>query len=137
MTPAEKPVRILVGRAAHDPSDAVGDAAGPCQTPRIDIHEEADGLVLEADLPGATAEGLTVTVDGHVLALHARVAAPLPPGVLPLLEESPLGTFAREFILSDEVDRDRITADLSRGVLSLRLPRAERARPRRIEIKTP
>jgi HSP20 family protein len=91
-------------------------------TPPIDIHEGPEGLVLEADLPGAIEKNLRIEL--------APEAARL------LHEEYRLGDYQRSFILGDEVDRDRITAELTNGVLRLFLPKADRKRTRRIEIKT-
>lgn len=105
-------------------------------TPLIDIHEGPDGLVLEADLPGATEQGLRIQLEENVLSLHAHVPSPAPEGARTLHEEYPVGDFQRSFILSDEVERGRISAELKNGVLRLVLPKAERAKTRRIEIKS-
>lgn len=108
----------------------------PCYTPLIDIHEGAEGLILEADLPGATEDQVQIQLEDNVLTLHARVATTPSDSVRLLHEEYRLGDFHRSFILSDEVDRTRISAELKNGVLRLVLPRAERAQTRRIEIKS-
>ncbi len=105
-------------------------------TPLIDIHESPDGLVLEADLPGASENGLRIQLEDNVLSLHAQVHSPAPEGARALHEEYRVGDFCRSFILSDEVERSRITAELKNGVLRLTLPKAERAKTRRIEIKS-
>jgi HSP20 family molecular chaperone IbpA len=105
-------------------------------TPPIDIHEGTDGLILEADLPGATDQNLSIELEDNVLSLYAKVESPAPQGARLVHEEYRLGDYQRSFILSDEVDRDRITAELKDGVLRLFLPKAERARTRRIEIKS-
>ena len=104
-------------------------------TPPIDIHEGPEGLTLEADLPGATERNLQVQLEENVLSLYVRIDSPAPEDARLIHEEYRLGDYHRSFILSDEVDRDRITADLKNGVLRLFLPKAERARARRIEIK--
>jgi HSP20 family molecular chaperone IbpA len=92
--------------------------------------------VLEADLPGVSESGVTVQLVDHVLSLHARVdPAPLQGGRL-IHEEYRVSDFHRSFILSDEVERSRITAELKNGVLRLTMPRAERSKTRRIEVKT-
>ncbi len=106
------------------------------QTPPIDIHEEPEGLVLEADLPGVSEDLVTVQIEENVLTLHARNKSRLPEGVRALHEEFAVADFHRSFILSDEVDRDRISAELKNGVLRLVLPKAERVKTRRIEIKS-
>jgi HSP20 family molecular chaperone IbpA len=105
-------------------------------TPAIDIHESQDGLVLVADLPGATENSLSVEVQDNVLTLSAVVELPSFPNARLIHEEFRPVAFHRSFILSDEVDRDHITAQFSHGVLSLFLPKAERARTRKIEVKT-
>ncbi len=106
-------------------------------TPPLDIHETADGLVLEADLPGVTSSQLEVRVEDNVLTIYGRVTWPVPEGGQALYEELHPGDYYRSFILSDEVDTERISADFSQGVLRLKLSRAAKARPRRIEIRTP
>jgi HSP20 family molecular chaperone IbpA len=103
--------------------------------PLIDIHEGPDGLILEADLPGASSETLAIQLEDNVLSLHAQVAPPAPEGARMLHEEYRVGDFYRSFILSDEVDRSRISAELKNGVLRLILPKAERVKTHRIEVK--
>jgi len=105
-------------------------------TPPIDIHEGPDGLTLEADLPGATERNLRIQLEDNVLSLYAKIDSPVPDGARLVHEEYRLGDYHRSFILSDEVDREQITAELKNGVLRLTLPKAERARTRRIEIKS-
>jgi HSP20 family protein len=105
-------------------------------TPPIDIHESPEGLILEADIPGATEQGLHVQLEDNVLKLYARVEQQVPQEAPLIHEEYRLGDYHRSFILSDEVDRERITAELKNGVLRVLLPKADRARTRRIEIKS-
>jgi HSP20 family molecular chaperone IbpA len=105
-------------------------------TPPIDIHEGPEGLTLEADLPGAKEANLHVQLEDNVLSLYARIDSPAPEGARLVHEEYRVGDFHRSFILSDEVDRERIAAEINNGVLRLFLPKAERARTRRIEIKS-
>ena len=103
-------------------------------TPPIDIFETADGLVLRADLPGVSLESLELQIKDNRLTLFGRVETVLPEDAVPLHREFEVGDFLRSFILSDEVDYDRITARLSRGVLEVELPRAEQPDPRRIQV---
>jgi HSP20 family molecular chaperone IbpA len=110
--------------------------SGVCHTPLIDIHEGPEGLVLEADLPGASENNLSIQLEDNVLSLHARVASSLPEGTRVLHEEYGAADYFRSFILSDEVERSKISAELKNGVLRLHLPKAERAKTRRIEIKS-
>jgi HSP20 family molecular chaperone IbpA len=120
---------------ARVPKPGVEVSQRGVHTPLIDIHEGPDGLVLEADLPGVTENDVAIQLEDNVLSLHARVSSPAPEQARVLHEEYRLGDFVRSFILSDEVDRARIAAELKNGVLRLTLPRAERAKTRRIEIK--
>jgi HSP20 family protein len=134
------PVEISQSPAqVPDPSQAGTQAVHETrlyQTPSIDIHEGPDGLVLEADLPGATESDVSIQLEHNVLVLHAKVASSVPEGARLLHEEYRSVDYYRSFILSDEVERSRITAELKNGVLRLVLPKAERAKTRRIEIKS-
>jgi HSP20 family molecular chaperone IbpA len=105
-------------------------------TPPIDIHEGPEGLVLEADLPGVSEGQVTIQLEDNVLSLLAKADAPAPEGARVLHEEYRPGDYYRSFILSDEVERSKITAEFHHGVLRLTLPKAERVKTRRIEIKT-
>ncbi len=122
--------------APADPARDDRERKAPAFTPPIDIHEEPDGLVLEADLPGAIGQNLRIQLEDNVLSLYARIDSPVPEGARLLHEEFRLGDYQRSFILGDEVDRERITAELTHGVLRLALPKADRLRTRRIEIKS-
>lgn len=104
--------------------------------PPIDIHETGDGLVLEADLPGVSLRTLDLQVENNKLTLYGRVETKLPADARAVHQEYNVGDFLRSFILSDNVDHDRITAKLSNGVLRVELPRVGESRPRRIEVST-
>ncbi|MEZ6042727.1 MAG: Hsp20/alpha crystallin family protein [Planctomycetaceae bacterium] len=104
--------------------------------PPIDIYETADGLVLYADLPGVTADDLELQVQDNRLTLFGRVKRKNPDNAVLLHQEYEIGDFVRSFILSDHVDHERIHAKLNHGVLRVELPRAERARPRKIEVSS-
>lgn len=105
-------------------------------TPALDIHETPDGLILEADLPGVPPDQLEVRVEDNVLYIHGKIRWPNLENGRALYEELRPGDFYRSFILSDEVDAEKITADFEQGVLRLQLPRASKARPRKIEVRT-
>jgi HSP20 family molecular chaperone IbpA len=139
MSEDHTPIRVSVDtspsstRPAQPPANQVPRAT---ITPPIDIHDGPDGLTLEADLPGATASSLVIQLEHNVLSLDARIDAPAPEGARPIHQEYAVGDYHRSFILSDDVDRERITAELMNGVLRVHLPKADRARARRIEIKS-
>ncbi len=127
------------GQSASDPQIPVTAGALPAPprllfNPPTDIYETPDGLVLYADLPGVTLEGLELQVQDNRLTLFGRVQRREPPNAVVLHAEYEVGDFLRSFILSDEVDHERIQAKLSHGVLRVELPKAPRARPRRIEV---
>ena len=103
-------------------------------TPPIDIYETPDGLVLYADLPGVTADSLDLQVQDKRLTLYGRVQQRDAVGARVLHQEYQTGDFLRSFILSDDVDHERIQAKLNNGVLRVELPRAARAKPRRIDV---
>ncbi len=141
MTTEQHPVAVAVSidrdAKASQRASNPGPGTSPAdQTPLIDIHDGPEGLVLEADVPGVPDGNLSIQVEDNVLSLRGRVEAPAPADARVLHEEYRPGDFYRSFILSDEVDRARISAEVVNGVLRLGLPKAERAKTRRIEIKT-
>jgi HSP20 family protein len=93
-----------------------------------------EGLVLTADLPGVSKEGLEVGVNDGVLTISGKLAHVAPPGD-PIYRECELTNFFRQFEIGEEIDRDRISAELKHGVLTLKLPKTERAKPKQIEVK--
>ena len=104
--------------------------------PAIDIYEGPEGLILEADLPGVTEESLRIDLEHNVLNLRAEIVRPVPPGARVLYEESPATAFFRSFILTDDIQKDAIRAELKDGVLRLHLPRTDQGPSRRIEVST-
>jgi HSP20 family molecular chaperone IbpA len=106
------------------------------RTPPIDIFEVDEGLVLRADLPGVSPENLELQVQDNRLTLLGRITSPAPPEADLIHQEYHVGHFMRSFILSDDVDHDRISARLANGVLEVMLPRTPSARPRRISVQT-
>ncbi|MFQ5733033.1 MAG: Hsp20/alpha crystallin family protein [Planctomycetaceae bacterium] len=103
-------------------------------TPPIDIYETDEGLVLQADLPGVTVETLELQVQDNKLTLFGRVSAQVDSDAQTIHREYNVGDFLRSFILSDDVDHNRIRANLNRGVLRIVLPKAAQAEPRRIDV---
>ncbi|MEQ9409199.1 MAG: Hsp20/alpha crystallin family protein [Fuerstiella sp.] len=119
----------------NDGGDKPSPASGPRMlfNPPIDIYETPEGLVLYADLPGVQAEGLDLQVQDNRLSLFGRVEKD-PDDTDIVHQEYKVGDFLRSFILSDEVDHERISARLNNGVLRVELPRTTRTEPRRIEV---
>lgn len=137
MSEDHSPFRVTVASGGGESAEQTGPSERSVMlTPLVDIHEGPEGLVLEADLPGVAEDALTVQLEENVLSLHARTQLPPIEGGRILHEEICPGDFVRSFILSDEVDRSRITASLRNGLLRIVLPRAERTRTRRIEVSS-
>ena len=107
----------------------------PVFTPAVDIYETNDALILLADLPGVSKDDLNIRLEDDVLTLEGVALADAAPAGEPLLTEYRTGTFFRQFTLSEAIDRDKIDAQLNHGVLKLVLPKAEAAKPKRIEVK--
>ena len=103
-------------------------------TPPIDIYETDDGLVLLADLPGVSLDSLELQVQDNKLTLFGRVKPPVPADSTLRYQEYQVGDYLRSFILSDEVDHERVTATLNNGVLKVWLPKAKKALARRIRV---
>ena len=104
-------------------------------TPPVDIYERVDGLVVKADLPGVAKEDLDVRVENSLLTIRGKAAHAAPGD--PVYSEYGLVNFFRQFELNERVDQSNISADLKHGVLTLNLPKAEEAKPRKIEVKVP
>lgn len=102
-------------------------------TPPVDIYETAQGLVVKADLPGVAKEDLDLRVENSQLTIRGRANHAVRGE--PLYREYELVHFFRQFELTDSVDQEKISADLKNGVLTLSLPKAEEAKPRRIEVQ--
>jgi HSP20 family molecular chaperone IbpA len=100
--------------------------------PPVDIYEVADGLVVTADVPGVTQDQIEVRVDNHILTIRSQASEHTVAD--PSYREYGLVSYFRQFELSDKVDEGKITADLKHGVLTLTLPKAEEAKPRKISV---
>lgn len=102
-------------------------------TPPVDIFETAEGLVVKADLPGVDKSDLDVRVENNLLTIRGKPSH-VAPGE-PLYREYGLVNFFRQFELNERVDQKGISAELTHGVLTLTLPKAEEAKPRKIEVR--
>lgn len=102
-------------------------------TPAVDIYETEEELVLLADMPGVGVDGLDIDLKDNTLSLIGKIEPGQPEGD-ELLTEYRLGNYFRSFSLTDAVDQERISATLADGVLKLKLPKAQKAVPRKIPI---
>jgi len=113
------------------PSDTEGTRS---MLPRVDVLEDGAGITLLADMPGVPKEKLELKVEGDTLLIEGTVSAPGPQEMEAIYVEVRVPRFRRAFTLSRELDANRIEASLKDGVLKLRIPKQEHAKPRRIEV---
>lgn len=107
---------------------------GATYVPRFDIAETPDELVLYGDLPGVAREDLELRFENEHLIVYGKVH-PRHEGREFLGGEYGVGDFHREFYVSESVDPEKITAELTGGVLTVHLPKVEALKPRRIEVR--
>ena len=110
--------------------------AGPVFSPAIDIFETEKEITLLADMPGVKANNLSIDLKENVLTLSGEVEAPEGPDEVDVLREYRTGRYFREFSLSQLIDQAKIDAELKEGVLKLKLPKVEKATPRKISVKS-
>lgn len=103
--------------------------------PPVDVFEDASGITLYADLPGVPKDKLTLHVEADTLTIEGEVVLDLPEGMEATHSEVNLPRYRRVFTLSKELDSEKVGAEFNNGVLKLRIPKAEHAQPRKIEIK--
>jgi HSP20 family protein len=104
-------------------------------TMAMDAYREGDEYVVAFDLPGVSTEAIDIDVERNMLTVKAeRRPAAKADDVQMDLSERPLGVFSRQIVLADTLDTERIAAEYDAGVLTLRIPIAERAKPRKIAI---
>ncbi|HXV75181.1 MAG TPA: Hsp20/alpha crystallin family protein [Candidatus Polarisedimenticolaceae bacterium] len=126
----------MTQREKQPVSGAESTRPGRVFTPVVDIYETDGAITLLADMPGVTSEGLAIDLRDNVLTIDGSVDDVGGPNEVLLLREYDTGAYRREFRLTNLIDQARIEATLKDGVLKLTLPKAEAARPRRIEVKT-
>ena len=121
-------------RAASAPSSSRGRNEAALLPP-VDVIEDATGITLYADVPGLSKERLELNVEADTLTIEGELDLSLPEGMQASHVEVGVGRYRRVFTLGKELDTAKVTAELANGVLTLRIPRAEHAQPRRIEVK--
>lgn len=116
---------------------AAGDAArsAPALLPPVDVLEDASGITLYADLPGVPRERLQLQVEGDQLAIEGEAVIAVPEGTEPSHVEVDLPRYRRSFTLSRELDASQISAELSHGVLRVRIPKAPHLQTRRVAVQ--
>jgi HSP20 family protein len=106
----------------------------PVYIPNVDIYESENEIVLVADMPGVSSENVDIDVRDNQLTIQGKVVLEdLKEEVL--FQEYGIGDYFRQFSLSSKIDQSKIEASMKDGVLSLTLPKAEAARPKKITVK--
>jgi HSP20 family protein len=110
-----------------------GTAGRPAAMP-IDAYRKGDEFVVMLDLPGVDPASIDLTVERNLLSIHAERRRPGDDDVELIIGERPHGTFSRQLFLAETLDTDRLQAEYVDGVLRVRVPVKEQAKPRRVEI---
>lgn len=125
-----------VAGAAEEVAPAEHTRSGCYYRPNVDILEQADELIVLADVPGATGDAIDIQFEDGNLTIHAKVEPRQDDKTEYLRREFGVGDFYRTFRISEAIDASKITADCADGVLTLHLPKAEEAKPRKIAVKS-
>jgi len=107
---------------------------GKAYIPRADIYETNDELVIVADMPGVAENSLDITLEKNVLSIKGFVEIPTPDNYSLAYAEYEVGDFERNFTLSNELDRENISAKVKNGVLYVHLPKAAPAKTKKITV---
>ena len=107
-----------------------------CFTPRADIYETDDRIVVVVDIPGADEDSVDITLEKNILTINAYVEPEEFDGFSPAFSEYEVGDYQRNFKLSDAIDREKIEATIKDGVLRLELGKAGEAKTRKINVKS-
>ena len=111
----------------------MGTVARPVTMP-MDAYRSGEAFLVQLDLPGVRADSIELTVERNVLTVHATRSRPSAENVEMLAAERPHGEFSRQLFLGDSLDTEHIDANYRDGVLTLRIPITERAKPRKVTI---
>ncbi len=127
--------RTLPATATPGQPAATARDEGAALWPPVDVIEDATGITLYADLPGVPREKLNLQVEGDTLTIEAELGLDVPPGLASTHAEVQLARYRRVFTLSKELDAEKVNAELQHGVLRLRIPKAEHAQPRKVQVQ--
>ena len=127
------PPTLTTEETRNDVPTAEGTFSGATYSPRFDIWENDDEMILYGDLPGVIPEDLNVHFENPVLTIHGKVN-PRHNDIKFLHGEYGIGDFHRTFTIGEAIDSERISAELKNGVVTVHLPKSEKVKPRRIEV---
>ncbi|WP_028319426.1 Hsp20/alpha crystallin family protein [Desulfobulbus elongatus] len=129
---SEQELKVQEKKAAQP-----GDETTKTETyfaPHVDIYETEREVTVVADMPGVTVDGVDLSLEDNILTIQGHRAPHGQPGRL-VLEEYEVGHYLRRFTVAEVIDQEKIAATLADGVLTVRLPKAVPAQPRKIEVK--
>jgi HSP20 family protein len=118
----------------QDASRSVARRDAQAMTPRVDVLEDDSGITLIADMPGVSKESLEINVENDALVIEGVISSATPQALEATYAEIRVPRYRRSFTLSRELDAGHIEAQLKDGVLKLRIPKHEQARPQRISV---
>jgi HSP20 family protein len=104
--------------------------------PNADIFETEDALTVVLEMPGVDRNSIDIGVESGVLTVEGRINFDKYEGLEPVYSEYNIGPYRRSFRISSRIDQDKINAEMRDGVITLILPKAEEAKPRKIEVKS-
>lgn len=136
MTHHDEGKEIQVGKRQDVSGKTEPTRSGPVFIPAIDIFETDNEINLAADMPGVTSEKVNVDLRDNTLTIAGEIEPLEMAEEEDLLIEYEVGQYFRQFTIPELIDQDKIDAQLAEGVLKLVLPKAEKAKPRKIEIRS-
>ncbi len=104
--------------------------------PNADIFETDDALTVVLEMPGVNRDNIDIGVESGVLTVEGKINFDKYEGLEPVYSEYNVGPYRRSFRISSRIDQDKINAEMRDGVITLTLPKAEEAKPRKIEVKS-
>jgi HSP20 family molecular chaperone IbpA len=119
----------------REPQNRASESGGVLRPP-VDIFENAEGITLRADMPGVSKDRLNLRLDGPNLLVEGTIEIAPQGQMQALYADVRSAVYRRSFMLSNELEPDKIDANLKDGVLTVRIPKRAELRPRRIEVRT-
>ncbi|MGQ9485254.1 MAG: Hsp20/alpha crystallin family protein [Desulfosoma sp.] len=129
---AEKDIEVREKREVQTQSETTRNI--PVYVPAVDIYETEEALTLVADMPGVSPENVDIDIRDDQLTIRGTVTLE-GEGETVLLREYGVGDYFRQFTLGRIIDQSKIEAAMKNGVLTLTLPKVDKARPRKVEVK--
>jgi len=122
-------------KGSHPATAAAEAAQAPRFMPAVDIFETAEEYVLAAEMPGCDPKGIDVQFESGQLSIYGRALPRHAPKSGWLAREFEVGDYSRTFNVTESIDTEKIQAEYEHGILTLRLPKVETAKPRKIEVR--